>query len=41
MQEREEMPEDTLSGSMDFIALVFTVPWLIAVLTVVVLVCIT
>lgn len=38
---REEMPEDTISGSMDFIALVFTLPWLIAVLTTVVLVCTT
>ena len=39
--DREEMPEEPFRSSMDIIAMIFTLPWLITVFVVLVLVCTT
>ena len=41
MNEREEMPEDTGWSSMDVMATLFTLPWLIVCIVCVVLVIVT
>lgn len=41
MRDREEMPDDTGWGTMDLMAMLFTIPWLVVCAVCVVLVCIT